>query len=127
MVINGNVLQSHPMEAEVPQGYHVSPILFAIHTAGVAQWVEERVQGVEGLSLVDDPGWVAYRKDLNQMVKKHASCAVESIERSNKQDLQINSAKTKAAVFTCRTGHKMHHRPNLPAKIKVEDGLVQFN
>jgi len=56
MVIEGNVLQSHPVEAGVPQGSPVSPILFAIHTAWLIKWVEERVQGVEGLFFVDDLG-----------------------------------------------------------------------
>jgi len=55
MVIEGNVLQSHPVDAGVPQGSPVSPILFAIHTAGLIKWVEERVQA-EGLSFVDDLG-----------------------------------------------------------------------
>jgi len=31
--------------------------------------VEERVQGVEGLSFVDDLGWVATGRDVNQLVK----------------------------------------------------------
>jgi len=79
MVIEGNVLQSHPVEAGVPQGSPVSPILFAIHTAGLIRWVEERVQG-EGLSFLDDVGWVATGKDMNQVVEKLATCAAESIE-----------------------------------------------
>ena len=58
MVIEGYVLRSHPVEAAVLQGLPVSPILFAIHTAGLTKWVEERVQ-VEGLALLDDLGWVA--------------------------------------------------------------------
>jgi len=46
------------MEAGVPQCPPVLSILFAIHTAGLIQSVEERVQGVEGLSFIDDLGWV---------------------------------------------------------------------
>jgi len=65
MVIEGNVLQSHPVEAGVPQGSPVLPILFAIHTAGLIKWVEERVQA-KRLSFVDDLGWVATGKDVNQ-------------------------------------------------------------
>jgi len=68
MVIKGNVLQSHPVEAGGPQGSRVSPILFAISSGGLIQWVEERVQA-GGLSFVDDLGWVATGKDVNQVVE----------------------------------------------------------
>jgi len=52
MVIEGNVFQSHPVEAGVPQGYPILPIPFAIHTAGMIMCVDERVQA-ESLSFVD--------------------------------------------------------------------------
>jgi len=55
MVLEGNVLQSHPVEAGVPQDSPVLLILFAILTAGLIKWVEETVQA-EGLSVVDDVG-----------------------------------------------------------------------
>jgi len=126
MVIKGNVLQSHPVEAGVPQGSPVSPILFAIHAAGLIKWVEERVQA-EGLSSVDDLGWVATGKDVNQAVKKLEACAAESIEWASRRDLQLNTAKTEAALFTHRRGHKKHLQPKLTAKIKVGDGFVRFN
>jgi hypothetical protein len=64
MVIEGNVLQSHSMEEGVPQGSPVSPIPFAIQAAGLIKWVKERGQA-EGLSLVDNLGWVAMGKDVN--------------------------------------------------------------
>jgi hypothetical protein len=37
MVIEGNVLQRHPVEAGIPQGSPVSPILCAIYTAGLIE------------------------------------------------------------------------------------------
>jgi hypothetical protein len=46
------------VEAGVPQGSPVSPILFAIHTAGLIKWVDVTVQA-EALSIVDDLGWIA--------------------------------------------------------------------
>jgi len=127
MGIEGNVLQSHPVEAGVPQSSPVSPILFAIHTTGLIKWVKEIVHGVEGLSLVEDLGWVATRKDVNQVVRKLEACAAESIEWASRQYLKVDTAKTEAALFTRRRGHKKHLRPKLPAKIKVGDGFVQFN
>ena len=52
MVNKGNVLPSHCVEAGVPQGSPLSPILNAIHTPGPMMWVEERVQA-DSLSFVD--------------------------------------------------------------------------
>ena len=127
MVIEGNVLHSHPVEAGVPQGSPVSPVLFAIHSAGLIKWVEERVQGIEGLSFVDHLGWVATGKDVNPVVRTLEACAAESIEWASRRDLQFDTAMTEAALFPCRRGHKKHLRPTLTAKIEVGDGFVRFN
>jgi len=79
MVIEGNVLQFHPVEAGVRQCAHVSAFLFEIHTAGLPKWPAERVQ-VKGLSIVDDLGWVATGKHGNQVVDQLEACAAESID-----------------------------------------------
>jgi len=118
MVIEGNVLQSHPVEVGVPQASPVSPILVAIHTAELMKWVEERVQP-EGLSFVDNLGWIATRNDVNQVVRKLETCAAESMKWASRRDLQFDTAKTETALFTCRRGHKKHLRPKLTGKIKV--------
>ena len=69
MVIEGNVMERHPVEAGIPQGSPVSPILIAICTSGLMKWVEERFSGAEGLSSVDDVGWVATANDINEVVR----------------------------------------------------------
>jgi len=68
MVIECNVLQSHPVEAGVPQDSLVSPILFAIHTAGQKMRVEERLEAA-GLCFIYNLGRVATGKDVNKLVK----------------------------------------------------------
>jgi hypothetical protein len=88
--------------------------------------VEETVQ-VEGLSFIDDLGWVATGKDVNQVVERLESCAAESIEWANRRDLQFDTAKTEAALFTPRRSHKKHLQPKLTAKIKVGNGFIRFN
>jgi len=125
--MEGNGLQCHSVEADIPQGSPVSPILFAIHTAGPMMWVEERVQGVEELSIGDDIGWVAIGKDVNQVVRKLEPCAAERINWASRRDLQFDTVKTEATRFTCRRCHKMHLRPELTAKISVAAGFVRFN
>jgi len=118
MVIKGNVLQRHSVEAGVPQGSPLSPILFVIHTAALINGVEERVQA-EGLSFVDDPGRVATSKDVNQVVKELEDCAADSIEWATRWYLQFDSAKTEAALFTQSRGHKKLLGAKLTAKPKV--------
>jgi len=79
MVIESNELQSHPVEEGVPQGSPISPILFAIHIAGLIKWGEEIVKA-EALCYVVDLGWVATGKDVNQVAQKLEACAAVSIE-----------------------------------------------
>jgi len=56
MIIEANVMERHPVEAGVPKGSPVSPILFPIYTSGLIMWVEEYVAEADGLSIVDDFG-----------------------------------------------------------------------
>jgi len=68
MIIEGNAMERHPVEGGVPQSSPVSPILFAICTSGLIKWVEKYVSGAEGLSCVDDLGWVATGCDVKHVV-----------------------------------------------------------
>ena len=52
---------------------------------------------------------------------------MESIEWARRRDLQFDTAKTEAALFTWRRGHWKHLWPKLTAKIKVGNGVVRFN
>jgi hypothetical protein len=51
MIIEANAMERHPVEAGVPQGSPVSPILFAIYTSGLIKWVEEYVSEPGGYPL----------------------------------------------------------------------------
>jgi len=58
-------MERHTVEAGIPQGSPVSPILVAIYTSGLIPLVEETVSGAEYLSLVEDVGWVATGNEAN--------------------------------------------------------------
>jgi hypothetical protein len=127
MIIEGNAMERHPVEAGVPQGSLVSPILFAIYTSGLIEWVEEYVSEAEELSFVDDLGWVATGSDVNHIVSILERCAARSIEWGSRRGLQFDRAKTEAAQFTPRRGHRKHLRAKLTAKIRVRSGVIPFN
>jgi len=82
MIIERNVMQRHPVEAGVPQGSPMSPIIFAIYTSGLINWVEEYVSA-EGLSCVDDLGRVETGSDVNLLVMTLDRSAEQTIERAN--------------------------------------------
>jgi hypothetical protein len=124
MIIEGNAMDRHPAEVGVPQGSPVSPILFAIYTSGLIKWVEEYVSEAEGLSFVDDLGWVATGSDVNHVVSILERCAAKSFKRASRRGLQFDTAKTEAALFTRRRGHRKHPRPKLTAKIRVGSGSI---
>jgi hypothetical protein len=126
MVIEGNVMERRPVEAGIPQGSPVSPILFASYSSGVIKWVEERVSRTEGFSCVHDVGWIATGSDVSQLVRKLESCAWESIDWAERQEHEFVTAKTEDALFIRTCGHKKHLRPTLTAKIPVGNAFVRF-
>jgi hypothetical protein len=127
MVIKGNALERHPVEAGVSQGSPVSPILFVIYTSGQIRLVEECVSEAEGLSFVDDLGWVASGSDDNHVVSILEHCSAKNIEWAMRQGLQFDTAKTEAALFTRRRGHRKHLWPKRTAKIRVRNESLWFN
>jgi len=127
---DGNRGQHHgetPNGGSGPGRVTVSPILCAIYTSGLIKWVEEYVSDAEGLSFVDDLGWVVTGSDVNHVVSIRERCTVKSIEWANRRGLQFDTAKTEAALSTSRRGHSKHHRPKLTATTRVGNESVRFN
>ena len=102
IVIEGNAMERHPVEAGVLQGLPVSPILFAIYTSGLIKWVEEYVSEAKGLSFVDDLGWVVTGSDVNQVVMILERCAAKSMEWAGRRGLKFDTTRTEPALFTPR-------------------------
>jgi hypothetical protein len=127
IVCDGNVLQSHPVEAGMPKRSPMSPVLFPKHSTGPILSVEDRVQAVKGLCISNDLGWIATGKDENQMVKKLEGCAAESIEWASRRDIEFHTAKTDTALFTCRRDYKKYLRTKLTAEIQVGESFVWYN
>jgi hypothetical protein len=87
MIIKRNAMEIPPVEAGVPQGSPVSPILFAIYTSGLIKWVEENVSAAQRLSFVDDLGWAGTGSDVNHVVSILERCTAKSIEWASRRGL----------------------------------------
>jgi len=120
-------MKRHPVEAGVLQGSPMSPIVFAMYTSGLINWVEDDVSEAEGPSFVDDLGWVETGSDVNHVVSIFERCAAKSIEWPSRRGLQFDAAKTEAGLLTRRWGHRKHLPPKLTAKISVGNASIRFN
>jgi len=126
MIIEGNTMERHPVEAGVTQGSPVSPILFAIYTSGLIKWVDEYISA-KGLSSVNNLGRVATGGDVDQVVTTLERYPAKSMEWASRRGIQFDTVKTEAALYMRRRGHKKHLRPQLTPKIKVGNGFIWFN
>jgi len=118
-------MERYRVEAGVPQGSLVSPILFAFYTSGLIKWVEENVSDAQQLSIVDGLGWVATGSDVYHVVSIIERCAARSIQWGSRRGLQFDTAMTEAALSTHRRGHRKHLRPKLSAMIRIGSGVIR--
>jgi len=70
---------------------------------------------------------VATGINVNQAITIVERCAVKSIELPRRRQLQFDTAKTEAALFTRKQGQKKHLRLEPTARIKVGNGFIRFN
>jgi len=86
MIIEGNAMESPPVEAGVPQCSPMSPILFPISTTRLIKWAKQYVSA-EGLSFVENLGRVATGSDVNQVVTTLKRCPANSVEWASSRGL----------------------------------------
>jgi hypothetical protein len=126
MVIESYIMEQHPVEAMVPQGPPVSPIVFAIYTSRLIKWVEDLVLEAEGLSVVDDVRWEAPGSDVNHVVSILERCAATRIEGESIHGLQFATAKTGGTIHTqTRPQETPPAKTDSKDKSRNEVGMVQ--
>jgi len=87
----------------------LSPIVFAIYTSGLIKWVEESVTA-QGLSFVDDLGWVATGSDVNHVVTIRSRCAPKSIEWASRRGLQFHRPRMEVALLRADEARRTTYR-----------------
>jgi hypothetical protein len=80
MIIEGNSMERHQVEAGVRQGSLMLPIHLATYSSGLIKLVEVWVLAAKGLSFMDNLGWEASGSDVYKIVMKFERCTAKSIE-----------------------------------------------
>jgi hypothetical protein len=127
MIIEGNAMERHTVEVGVPQGSSVSPILLAIYTSVLINWVQEYVSETEGLFIVHGLRWVVTGSDVNQVVIILERWAAKSVEWVNRRGQQFDTTNPEAVLFGTTLPHTKLLRPKLTAMIRVGNGSIRFN
>jgi len=122
LVLDGEVGEENPVDTGVPQGSPAAPILFITYLSGIFDAVEQTAP-VSGLSFVDDIGWWAEGKNVDEVVDKLSQAAAAAMEWAGKNGVAFDRGKTEAAIF-CR---KKRKETLTEPKVRVGDGEVPFN
>jgi retron-type reverse transcriptase len=96
LVIDGRTGQTHAIQAGLPQGSPVSPVLFILSISALFQWLEDRHLTLQAISFVDDIGLVVECDELEEGTK-HLEC----IARDTMQWAQTTRSNLKSARPKC--------------------------
>jgi len=123
LVLDGEVGEENPVDTGVPQGSPAAPILFITYLSGIFDEVERAAPDVSGLSFVDDIGWWAEGKNVEEVANKLSLVAAAAIEWAGKNGMAFDHGKTEAAIFW----RKKIKGTRTEAKVRVGDKEVSFN
>jgi len=116
-------MESHPVEAGVPQGSPESLILLAINTSGLTKWVKEEVLPAEGLSLMDNHGWVATENDVHDIITILERCS-EQHPVGKQTRATVRQRKNRDSTIRMQT--RPYKTPLAKTDITVK-GPIQFH
>jgi retron-type reverse transcriptase len=78
LVINGYTCSSKEVEAGLPQGSPISPILFVIYISGFFDHIEEKIP-ISILFFVDNIGIIAIESSIRDTIKTLETAGLEAI------------------------------------------------
>jgi ribonuclease HI len=108
----------------IPQGSRVSPILCATYLSCLFPFVEDKVDGVDGISFADDVGWWVSGKDIGEIRRKIEKCASLSQQWAQNNAVVFDIDKTEIVLLSRR--RKMNRASK--EGIQVAPGIMKsFN
>jgi hypothetical protein len=102
LVIDGRTGETRSIQADLPQGSPISPVLFILSISGMFQWLEDRHPRLQAISFVDDIGLVVECNDLEEGTRRLEHIARDAIQWGKDNRVEFEVSKTEVLVFSKR-------------------------
>jgi hypothetical protein len=102
LVIDGRTGETRSIQAGLPQGLPISPILFILSVSEMFQWLEDRHPRLSAISFVDDVGLVTECHDLDDGTTQLEKIARDAIQWGSNNKVEFEVSKTEVLVFSRR-------------------------
>ena len=123
LVIDGYTCSSKEVEAGLPQGSPISPILFVIYISGFFDHIEEKIP-VTTLSFADNIGIIAVESSIRDTTKTLEAAGLEAIQWGLQNRISFEVDKTEAVLFTKK---RKLAKEVKQARIRLENKSIRYN
>jgi hypothetical protein len=100
LVIDGWTGETHAIQAGLPQGSPVSPVLFILSISALFQWLEDRHSSLHAISFVDDIGLVVWCDELEEGTRQLEHIAKDTIQWGSHNKIEFEVSKTEVLLFS---------------------------
>lgn len=80
LIIDGRTGGTRSIQAGLPQGSPISPVLFILSVSAVFQWLQDRHPRLQAISFVEDIGLVTECDDVEEGTRKLEHIARNAIQ-----------------------------------------------
>jgi hypothetical protein len=102
LVIDGRTSETREIQAGLPQGSPVSPVLFILSVSAMFQWLEDRHPMLQAISFVDDIGLVVECSELGEGARQLERIAGDAMRWGSDNEVEFEVSKTEVLVFSRR-------------------------
>lgn len=124
LVIDGRTSETRDIQAGLPQGSPVSPVLFILSISAMFPWLEDRYPMLQAISFVDDIGLLVDCEDLEEGTKQLERIARDTIRWGSDNKVEFEVSKTEVLVFSRR---RMVLRKAKDAFIRIGEQTFAIN
>jgi hypothetical protein len=102
LVIDGRTGDTRAIQACLPQGSPVSPVLFVLSISALFQWLEARYSALQAISFVDDIGLVIECEELEDGVTQLECLAKDTMQWGFDNRVEFEVSKTEVLLCSRR-------------------------